>query len=352
MLETIGYDSRMARTAPSTTEACRRDLRIGRVLRMDRAIARVLTEDGHVRVSLGSTLLGEIAKDTTAAPCTGDFVTVRDWPDHKGTVDSVLPRRTALIRATAGEQSVGQVLCANLDFAALVVSLHPAPSIGKVERLLALAWESGAQPVVVLTKSDAVSDAVLIAEDVAAAAPGVEVITSSVVTGEGICRIRQLISGRYTMALLGSSGHGKSSLTNALVGAEVMTTRGIRKDGRGRHTSARRELVVLSDGGAVIDTPGLKGVGLIDVRDGLAQAFSDFDVLVATCRFADCRHRSEPDCAVTRAVEEGALTLRRLESWQKLQRELDWMASRKDARLRAQRSRWRKGAGRAGTAPG
>jgi ribosome biogenesis GTPase len=327
----IGCEPAMARWAAHA------DARLGRVVRVDRGLAGVLTESGPVRSSFGSNLLADISNDSTLAPCTGDFVVLRDWPDHRTTLEQVLPRRTAVIRATAGEQSRGQVLCANLDYAAVVVSLHPAPAIGKVERMLALAWQSGAQPVVVLTKADVVHDAALVAEDVSAAAPGVEVIRTSTVTREGLDRLYELISGRHTIALLGSSGHGKSSLTNALVGAEVLTTRVIREDGRGRHTSVRRELVVLPTGGAVIDTPGLRGVGLIDAEGGLAQTFTDIDELAAECRFADCAHRVEPGCAIKQALADGSLPQRRFDSWQKLQREIEWMSARKDARLRAER---------------
>jgi ribosome biogenesis GTPase len=141
------------------------------------------------------------------------------------------------------------------------------------------------------------------------------------------------------MALLGASGHGKSSLTNALVGAEVLATREIRQDGRGRHTSVRRELVPLPSGGAVVDTPGLRGVGLIDAEAGLANTFADVEGYAGLCRFADCAHHGEPGCAVAAAVESGELAVRRFESWQRLQRELDKMAARRDARLRVERGR-------------
>ena len=333
MLETIGFDPEMAGWAAAA------DASVGRVARVDRGVAGVLTEQGPVRVSYGAGLLHEIAADATAAPCTGDWCVVRDWPDHRLTLEKLLPRSTAVVRATAGEQSYGQVLCANIDFAGVVVALHPTPVLTRLERLLALAWESGAQPLVILAKADVVGDADHVAEDVRAAAPGVEVICTSTVTGQGLDRIRELIDGTRTIALLGSSGHGKSSLTNALVRTDVLATKAIRDDGRGRHTSVRRELVVLPGGGAVIDTPGLRGIGLIDVDGGIARAFADVEELVARCRFADCRHEAEPGCAVLEALADGSLNLRRFESWQKLQREIAWMASRKDARLRAERAK-------------
>lgn len=333
VLETIGYDPAMAGWAATA------DTRIGRVVRVDRGIAHVLTEDGPLRAGFGAELLGGIARDVVATPCAGDWVVVRDWPDHRETVHRVLPRRTAVVRAVAGEQSHGQVLAANADLVAVVVALEPLPVVARVERLVSLAWQSGALPLVVLAKADAVSDAALVAEDVAEAVPGVEVVRTSVVTGEGLDRLCALVDGRLTLALIGSSGHGKSSLTNALVGAEVLPTKEIRADGRGRHTSVRRELLPLPAGGAVIDTPGLRGLGLVDADAGLARTFADIEALGATCRFADCSHLGEPGCAVAAALAEGTLGQRRYDSWRKLRREAAFRAQRREQRVKQQRSR-------------
>lgn len=340
MLNRIGYDAEVARAAARWSGAS--DAAVGRVTRVDRGVTSVLTETGPVRATLGGSLLSRVSHDPTEGPATGDWCLVRSWPDHRLTIERVLPRRTAVVRAVAGEQSHGQVLCANVDLAAVVVALHPLPVIAKIERLLALSWESGARPLVILTKADLVGDADLVAEDVAGAAPDVDVLVVSTRTGLGVEELRGRIDGRLTMAMLGASGHGKSSLTNALVGASVLATRTIRDDGRGRHTSVRRELVPLPDGGAVIDTPGLRGVGLIDAERGMAHTFADVEAFSSSCRFRDCAHQSEPGCAVRDAVERGALPLRRFESWQHLQRELRWIASRKDARLRSERAAVRK----------
>lgn len=340
VLKRIGYDAEVARAAARWTRAS--DATVGRVTRVDRGVTSVLTEEGPVRASLGAGLLSRLSQDPTEGPATGDWCIVQAWPDHRVTLERILPRRTAVVRAVAGEQSHGQVLCANVDLAAVVVALHPLPVLAKVERLLALSWESGARPLVILTKADLVADADQVAEDVTAAAPDVEVLVVSTRSGLGVQDLRNRAQGRLTMAMLGASGHGKSSLTNALVGASVLATRAIRDDGRGRHTSVRRELVPLPDGGAVIDTPGLRGVGLIDAQQGMAHTFADVETFSHACRFRDCAHQSEPGCAVRDAVSRGNLPLRRFESWQHLQRELRWIATRKDARLRSERAAERK----------
>lgn len=316
----------------------------GRVARVDKGLCTVLGEDGPVRASWSGAVLAAIAADAQSTPCTGDWVALRTWPDDRVTVEAVAPRGASIVRAEVSGTSRGQVLAANVDVVAIVVGLDPDPNIGRIERFLALAWESGARPVVILTKSDLVTDAASVAEDVATAAPGADVLVCSATTGEGLGSVRELLAGNRTMAMLGASGAGKSSLVNALAGAEVLAVRAIRADGKGRHTSVRRELVVLPGEGVVIDTPGLRGVGLQESGSGgLAAAFPDIDALIARCRFNDCSHVKEPDCAVLAALEDGTLPLRRYESWQKLRREAAWMARRNDLRLRAEvKKEWKR----------
>ncbi|MEJ7628676.1 MAG: ribosome small subunit-dependent GTPase A [Nocardioidaceae bacterium] len=314
----------------------------GRVVRVDRGLCTVLTMAGPVRASLGGDVLSVMATDPLAAPCTGDWCLVRQWPDGPLTVETLAARRTSLVRAGAARSSHGQVMAANVDTVALVVALHPEPNLGRIERLLGVAWESNASPLVVLTKIDQVVDGDAIAADVRVAAPGVEVVCCSATTGQGVDAIRAMLHHGRTMVMVGASGHGKSTLTNALVGADVLTTRAIRDDGKGRHTSVRRELLVVPGGGAIIDTPGLRGVGLQRDEVALRQTFPDIDPLTEHCRFRDCHHETEPGCAITAALAAGELSVRRWESWQKLNRELAWAERRTDARLRAEQAkRWR-----------
>jgi ribosome biogenesis GTPase / thiamine phosphate phosphatase len=207
---------------------------------------------------------------------------------------------------------------------------------------VALAWDSGAQPVVVLTKADLTDETDAIAADLREAAPGVDVVAVSAVEADGLAPLTPYLETGRTLCLLGKSGAGKSTLANALLGEEVLATGDIRSDGKGRHTTTHRELLVLSRGGLLLDTPGLRGAGLWVSADGLDRTFTDVEELVADCRFGDCGHDTEPGCAVRAAVDDGRLSQRRLDSWRKLQREAAWMERRTDARLRSeQRRAWR-----------
>jgi ribosome biogenesis GTPase / thiamine phosphate phosphatase len=311
--------------------------RPARVARVDRGVCTLLTAAGTDRASLGAALLIAAARDARRLPCVGDWVAVRLWPDRRATVEAVLPRRTQVVRATADRGSHGQVLAANLDVAAVVEPLDPAPDLGRVERLLALAWESGARPLVVLTKADLLARPGPVADQVAGVAAGAEVVVVSARSGTGLERLRPLVARGATLGLLGPSGAGKSTLVNALAGATVMATQQTRRaDGRGRHTTAYRALIPLPGGGAVLDTPGLRAVGLFDTGTGLDLVFADVEQLAAGCRFADCGHQSEPGCTVLAAVATGELSGRRLDSWRRLHRELAWEQRRRDARLAAE----------------
>ena len=331
-LQALGLDVSTAEFLQSVPD----ELVPGRVARVDKGLATVLTEDGPVRATWSGAILAAMATDSQAGPCTGDWAVLRYWPDDRITLESIAPRRTAIVRAEVGGSSRGQVLAANVDVIAIVVGLVPEPNIVRIERFMALAWDSGARPVVVLTKSDLVGDADALAEDVALAAPGADVLVCSATTGQGLDSVQALLEGNATLALLGSSGAGKSSLVNALAGVELLDVQDIREDGKGRHTSVRRELIKMPAGGVVIDTPGLRGIGLQESGEGLAAAFPDITELAEQCKFKDCSHVTEPECAVRAALEDGTLPYRRYDSWVKLQREAAYMARRADARLRAE----------------
>ncbi|MFC8853243.1 ribosome small subunit-dependent GTPase A [Streptomyces sp. NPDC057144] len=294
--------------------------------------------------------------------CTGDWVAVDPEDGDPRYAQTILPRRTAFVRSTSSKRSEGQVLATNIDHIVICVSLAVELDLGRIERFLALAmssssgeallhksalsWESGAQPLVVLTKADLVPDPVTLAhlvQDVETAAPGVPVLSVSAEQGEGLDVLAAVVSGG-TAVLLGQSGAGKSTLANALIGEDVMGVQAIRDvDGKGRHTTTTRNLLALPGGGVLIDTPGLRGVGLFDAGGGVGQVFAEIEELAEGCRFHDCAHESEPGCAVLAAIDSGELPVRRLESYRKLVRENQRIVAKSDARLRAEmRKEWKR----------
>ncbi|SEH03960.1 ribosome biogenesis GTPase [Nonomuraea solani] len=298
-----------------------------RIVRVDRGLCDAVTEAGPVRAGLTALY----SPDPLLAPCTGDWAALR--PGDAPELVALLPRHSAIVRSSASRTSHGQVLAANIDTVVVTVAMTAPLDAARLERLLAIAWDSGARPLIVLTKADLATDAF----ELEALAPGVDILATSAATGQNIDVLTALLSG--TTVLLGSSGAGKSSLGNALLGDELLATGQVRAhDGKGRHTTVRRELVPLPGGGVLIDTPGLRGISLYDATDGLEQVFAEIERLAQDCRFGDCGHDTEPGCAVQAALQAGELTERRLASYRKLQRENVWAAARTDARLRGERT--------------
>ncbi len=300
----------------------------GRVVRADR---------GRAMVHTGSALVHAAVTDPDIT--TGDWVLL-----DRGAVRTVLPRRTAVVRGAGRRDARAQVLAANVDVVMLVVALTTGPNLARLDRLLTVAWGSGARPVVVLSKADRSATAQSERDEVADAAPGVPVLLTSVLDGRGLDELRGRLAPGRTVALLGTSGAGKSSLVNALAGTGLMPVGRLHEDGRGRHTTVARELVVLPGLGVLVDTPGLRGVQLWEsgTATGLERTFADVEALATQCRYSDCQHGTEPGCAVTAAVAEGRLSARRLDSYTRLRRETAWLQARYDARLRAeQRRAWR-----------
>ncbi|MET7782761.1 ribosome small subunit-dependent GTPase A [Streptomyces mirabilis] len=322
----------------------------GRVVRVDRGQCDVVTPEGVIRADTEFV----VPRDPMKVVCTGDWVAVDPERDDPRYVRTLLPRRTAFVRSTSSKRSEGQVLATNIDYVVICVSLAVELDLGRIERFLALAmsgsggeaplhtsalsWESGVQPLVVLTKADLVPDATTLGhlvQDVEKAAPGVPVLSVSSNAGEGLDVLAAVLSGG-TSVLLGQSGAGKSTLANALIGEDVMDVRAARDvDGKGRHTTTTRNLLALPGGGVLIDTPGLRGVGLWDAETGVGQVFSEIEELAADCRFHDCAHEAEPGCAVLAAVDSGVLAERRLASYRKLLRENQRIVAKTDARVRA-----------------
>ena len=297
----------------------------------------LLTELGE----LGGMPAGRMRDDEL--PVVGDWVAARPLPgERRAIIEAVLPRRSAFVRKEAWRRTVEQVVAANVDTVFLMSAVDGDLNPRRLERYLTAAWESGAQPVIVLTKIDLSADVAAAVLEVERVALGVPVHTISNVTGDGVDELRTYLTPGRTVALLGSSGVGKSTLANRLAGRTLLRTGDVAADGRGRHTTTRRELVVLPEGGVLLDTPGLRELQLWAGEDSLERTFEDIAALAERCRFRDCTHEREPGCAVLAAVDAGTLAAERLASYRKLQRELQALAVRQDRRLALeQRKRWR-----------
>ncbi len=314
----------------------------GRVLREDRGSAAVITGSGMVRAGLAARLAR--GGPGTLRPAAGDWVALCQPPGHdEALIEAVLPRRSAFERADPGGAVAVQVLAANIDTVFIVHPVSEAPKLRRIERELAVAWESGATPVVVLTKGDLAEDTAAARLEVEAVAIGVDVLVTSAQTGDGIDQLARYAGPGSTVALIGPSGVGKSSLVNALLGEERQAVGEVRQgDGKGRHTTTSRELVALPGGGVLIDSPGMRALGVWELEEGLPAAFPDIAGLAPSCRFRDCRHQGEPGCAVAEAVDAGDLAAGRLDSWHRLLKEAAALERRQDALKRKEaRAEWR-----------
>jgi ribosome biogenesis GTPase / thiamine phosphate phosphatase len=306
----------------------------GRVSVQHRGSWMVATEEGDDLVELTGRLRHQAAPGDL--PVVGDWVWLRD-----GLIDGVLPRSSKFSRKTPWTEISEQVLVANVDVAFLVMGLDERDfNVRRLERYLTTAWEGGATPVIVLNKADLAAELEGQVAEVESVAFGVPVHAVSAETADGLEGLLPHLAGGRTAALLGSSGVGKSTIINRLLGEERFTTRDVRSDGRGRHTTSHRELVAVP-GGVIIDTPGLRELQLWETDGGLDQTFVDIADLIAECRFSDCRHRTEPGCAVKEALSYGTLSRERWESYLKLQRELARLERKLDPKLQAdERKRW------------
>jgi ribosome biogenesis GTPase len=298
----------------------------------------LLAAPGVLRADV-SGRLAYLAGGPEDLPAVGDWVAVAERPaERAATIHHVLPRRTALVRKAAGPGVRAQVLAANLDSVLLVASANRDWNPRRIERACALIGESGAQAVVVISKVDLCGDPAPLVAEARRAAPGAAVLALSAATGAGMAALEPHLAAGRTLVLLGSSGVGKSTLANRLLGRAALATRAVREDDdRGRHTTTRRQLVVLPGGALLVDTPGLREIGLFEDGSGVGGAFPELEALEAQCRFGNCAHAGEPGCAVRRALEDGSLDPARLASYRKLEREAAALRARRDAQARHER---------------
>ena len=318
----------------------------GRVIVQQRGLYRLATEAGELAAEVSGRFAHEAGE--VGFPVTGDWVACAPRPrEGAATIQALLPRSSLFVRRTAGPgAATGQAVAANADLALLVASLNADLSPRRLERYLATAWESGAQPLVVLTKADACTDVAAQVAEIESVALGVEVHAVSALTGQGLDAVAAHLAPGLTAVLLGSSGVGKSTLVNALAGETLMAVGEIREDdARGRHTTTHRELIRLPSGALMLDTPGMRELGLWEAEAGLAVVFGDVEreiaALAVACRFRDCGHRGEPGCAVQGALADGRLAEDRFRSWLKLQRELAHQVRKEDPIAReAARKAW------------
>jgi ribosome biogenesis GTPase / thiamine phosphate phosphatase len=310
----------------------------GRIAVEHRSAYVVLTERGEQWAEVAGRLRHHSPR--AALPAVGDWVACRMEPgESAGTITAVLPRWSKFSRHGAGVETDEQVLAANIDMVWITQALDRDLNSRRLERYLAMTWAGGADPAIVLTKSDTCDDPQTARLSLGVAAAGAAVFITSSVTGEGLDELAALLRPGRTIALLGSSGVGKSTLVNSLAGAEVMKTAELRGDGRGRHTTTHRELHLLPGRGLIVDTPGMREMQLWDDAGSMETTFADIAALAEACRFRDCAHASEPGCAVTAAVADGSLGRERLQSYHKLQRELRHLALKRDQRAAAEERR-------------
>lgn len=298
----------------------------GRILSQEKGLYRLVTDRGEKLAEVSGKFRYQAAV-VSDYPAVGDFV-MADWNDAGGNavIHHVLNRKSCFTRKAAGESREEQVVAANIDTVFLCMSLNNDFSLRRLERYLSIAWDSGAMPVIVLTKSDLCEDLPGRLAEVEGAAVGVDVLVTTALEHSGYAQLLPYLAPGRTVALIGSSGVGKSTLINCLLGEARLDTQGLRNDDKGRHTTTHRELILLSGGAMVIDTPGMRELGMWDNEAGIDQTFAEIEEIASQCRFFDCLHQGEPGCAICRALQEGTIPEERWTSYQKLKAESAYAA--------------------------
>lgn len=308
---------------------------IGRVILEHKRLYRVITEQGEVLASVSGRMNYEVT-ERSHFPCVGDWVVMTVTEDGKGLIHNILPRKSSFSRKSVGRIPEEQIVATNIDTVFLVLALNQDFNIRRLERYLVMVWESGANPVILLNKADLCEDLTVKQKEVELISLGVPIHIVSVETGMGLDLLQNYIHVGKTIALLGSSGVGKSSLVNRWLGKNKQITQTIRSgDDRGRHTTTYRELILLPQGGCMIDTPGMRELQLWEAPSGLNEAFADIEALGNLCKFTDCQHQKEQGCAVQQALREGKLDQERYQHFLKLQRELAFLARKKNKRIQS-----------------
>jgi ribosome biogenesis GTPase len=340
-LETLGWHAELDKAMETYLEE---GFFAGRVVTEHKMMYRIYTEHGELLAEVSGKLRHQAA-GRADYPAVGDWVAVSARPvEGRATIHAVLPRFSKFSRKTAGAVTEEQIVAANVNTVLLVMSLNQDYNVRRIERYLTLAWESGANPVIVLSKADLCDDVAAAVALVESVAFGVPVHVVSSLDNEGVSALAPYLGQGRTVALLGSSGVGKSTLINRLYGSDVQATGGIREgDDRGKHTTTHRELIVLPEGGILIDTPGMRELQLWEADEGMSVSFRDIEELAAECRYADCRHEREPGCVVREALSDGTLDRGRYDSYLKLQRELAYLARKESKALQAaEKLKWKK----------